>query len=178
MNPGGATALPGKVHFMSDLYFDHGVGAPPLSGDVTVTQSGSNCVITVTLHSTASADGQLVMWYADPCNPKFNSNLAQPLLPVPGVGNVGIAQGATPSNTTLFLPATPSSPAVFSLEWAIPSTVTNPAVGFFFQAVDQSDQGAPRSFVPGAQLNAQQNFSLTLPAFRPGLAARAPDSHP
>jgi hypothetical protein len=161
---------------MSNLYFNHGLGSPPLSGDVTVTQAGSNCMITVTLHSTVSAYGQLVMWYADPCSPKFNAALAQPLLPVPGVGNVGIAQsGGTPSNTTLFLQATPSAPAVFTLEWAIPSTVTNPAVGFFFQAVDQADQSAPRSFVPGAPLNAQQNVTLTLPGRR---AARAPDSHP
>jgi hypothetical protein len=148
---------------MSDLFFKHNIGNPPLSPDVVITQSGSVCTITVTLHTTPNnAFGQLIMWYDDPCNPTFNSATAQPLLPVPGFGNVGATAGNPLGNTTLFLEAMPATPAVFSLQWAIPSTVTDPAIGFFFQAVDQSDQGAPRSFVPGAKLNAQQNFTLDL----------------
>jgi hypothetical protein len=143
------------------LKFSHSLTPTHLSSDVAVYQTGSVCHLTVTLPAvTSSAYGQLVMWWSAPSNPTFGT--PQALLPVPGEGNVGAAEGSPPTNTTLFLGATPSAPAVFTLGWSVPSTLASPYVGFFFQAVDQSDQGAPRNFVPGDALNAQYNFTVTL----------------
>jgi hypothetical protein len=160
---------------MSNLYFNHGFGG--LSNDVAVTQVGNNCNLSVTLRDDVSAAyGQLIMWYcSDPTNP---GGTAVALLPVAGQGNVGEAQvGGAPGNTTLFLKASPGFPAVFTLQWAIPSSVTTSKIAFFFQAVDQSDQGAPTSFSPGAQLNAQHNFSLILTPLAK-VAPRSIDSQP
>ena len=158
----------------SPLFFHHHAPYPYLSPDVqaVLNAAGTGYNIEVTLNTTANASGQLVMWWGDPTDPTFLPANAQALLPQPGVGNVGTAQiGMPPSQTTQFLAATPTAPAVFTLGWEIPSTLGNPNVGFFFQAVDESNPTAPRTWHPGDALNAQCNVFVNLPAFIAGNAA-------
>jgi hypothetical protein len=156
----------------SPLSFDHTPSTLFENTDVAVAWDpvANLYKITVTLKTTATAIGQLVMWYNDPCSPIFSSGGSNPpkaLLPVTGYGNVGEAQ-STPSNVSLWVQATPAAPAQFVLGWAIPSNLASSNVGFFFQAVDANYQGAPRTFAPGDALNAQYNVQVDL-----GLARKA-----